>query len=58
MEKGVGGLLESSREHFIVILLADAHPNTYVSCSHILKLPSLYHKTGTKISFRQHVCYC
>jgi hypothetical protein len=27
-EKGVGGLLESSREqHFTVVLLANAHPN-------------------------------
>jgi hypothetical protein len=31
MEKGVGGLLESSREqHFTVVLLANAHPNAYV----------------------------
>jgi hypothetical protein len=45
MEKGVGGLLESSREqHFTVVLLANAHPNAYISCSHILKLPPLYHK--------------
>jgi hypothetical protein len=59
MEKGVGGLLESSREqHFTVILLAHAHPNAYVSCSHILKLLPFYHKNGTTISFRPHVCYC
>jgi hypothetical protein len=45
MEKGVGGLFESSREHFTVVLLANAHPNAYVSCSPILKLPSLYHTT-------------
>jgi hypothetical protein len=44
MEKGGGGLLESSREqHFTVVLLANAHPNAYVSCSAILKLPPLYH---------------
>jgi hypothetical protein len=44
MEKEVGGLLESSREqHFTVVLLANAHPNAYVSCSPILKLPPLYH---------------
>jgi hypothetical protein len=30
MEKGDGGLLESSREHFTVVLLANAHPNAYV----------------------------
>jgi hypothetical protein len=30
-EKGVGGLLESSREeHFTVVLLANAHPDAYV----------------------------
>jgi hypothetical protein len=44
MEKGVGGLLEFSREqHFTVVLLANANPNAYVSCSLILKLPPLYH---------------
>jgi hypothetical protein len=38
------GHLESSREqHFTVVLLASAHPNAYVSCSLILKLPLLYH---------------
>jgi hypothetical protein len=59
MEKGVGGLLESSREqHFTVVLLANAHLNAYVSCSPILKLPPLYHKNSTKISLRLHVCYC
>jgi hypothetical protein len=52
------GLLESSREHFTVVLLANAHHNAYISCSHILKLPPLYHKNNTKISFRPHVCYC
>jgi hypothetical protein len=36
MEKGVGGLLESSREHFTMVLLANAHPDAYISCSHIL----------------------
>jgi hypothetical protein len=36
--------LEDSREqHFTVVLLANAHPNAYVSCSPILKLPPLYH---------------
>jgi hypothetical protein len=36
--------LESSREqHFTVVLLANAHPNAYVSCSPILKFPTLYH---------------
>jgi hypothetical protein len=46
MEKGVGGLLESSREeHFTVVLLANAHPNAYVSYSPILKLPPLCHTT-------------
>jgi hypothetical protein len=59
IEKGVGRLLESSREkHFTVVLLANAHPNAYISCSHILKLPPLYHKKSTKISFKLHVCYC
>jgi hypothetical protein len=44
MEKGIGGLLKLSREqHFTVVLLANAHPNAYVSCSPILKLPPLYH---------------
>jgi hypothetical protein len=44
MEKGGGGLLESSREqHFTVVLLANAHCNAYVSCSPIFKLPPLYH---------------
>jgi hypothetical protein len=34
MEKGIGGLLKLSREqHFTVVLLANAHPNAYVSCS-------------------------
>jgi hypothetical protein len=58
MEKGVGGLLESSREHFTAVLLANARPNAYVSCSPIVKLPPLYHKNSTKISLRPHVCYC
>jgi hypothetical protein len=45
-EKGVRGLLESSREeHFTVVLLANAHPNAYVSYSPILKLPPLCHTT-------------
>jgi hypothetical protein len=45
-EKGIGGLLKFSREqHFTVVLLANAHPNAYVSCSPILKLPPLYHTT-------------
>jgi hypothetical protein len=40
------GHLESSTEqHFTVVLLANAHPNAYVSCSPILKLPPLYHTT-------------
>jgi hypothetical protein len=40
------GHLESSREqHFTVVLLASAHPNAYISCSPILKLPPLYHTT-------------
>jgi hypothetical protein len=43
-EKGIGGLLKLSREqHCTVVLLANAHPNAYVSCSPILKLPPLYH---------------
>jgi hypothetical protein len=43
-EKGVGGLLELSREqHFTVVFLANANPNAYVSCFLILKLPPLYH---------------
>jgi hypothetical protein len=46
MEKGIGGLLKLSREeHFTVVLLANAHPNAYVSCSPILKLPPLCHTT-------------
>jgi hypothetical protein len=46
MEKGIGGLLKLSREqHFTVVLLANAHLNACVSCSPILKLPSLYHTT-------------
>jgi hypothetical protein len=45
-EKGIGELLKSSREqHFTVVLLANAHPNAYVSCSPILKLLPLYHTT-------------
>jgi hypothetical protein len=44
MEKGVGGLTESSKEqHFTVVLLDNTHRNAYVSCSPILKLPPLYH---------------
>jgi hypothetical protein len=38
-------LLKSSREHFTVVLLANAHPNAYIFCSPILKLPPLYHTT-------------
>jgi hypothetical protein len=46
MEKGIRGLLKLSREqYFTVVLLANAHPNAYVSCSPILKLPPLYHTT-------------
>jgi hypothetical protein len=46
MEKGIGGPLKLSREqHFTVVFLANAHPNAYVSCSLILKLPPLYHTT-------------
>jgi hypothetical protein len=38
------GHLKSSREqHFTVVLLANAHPNAYISCCLILKLPPLYH---------------
>jgi hypothetical protein len=38
------GLLKPSREqHFAVVLLANAHPNAYISCFLILKLPPLYH---------------
>jgi hypothetical protein len=45
-EKEIGELLKLSREqHFTVVLLANAHPNAYVSCSPILKLPPLYHTT-------------
>jgi hypothetical protein len=44
MEKGIGGLLKLPREeHLTVVLLANAHPNAYVSCSPILKLSPLYH---------------
>jgi hypothetical protein len=43
MKKGIGGLLKLSREHFTVVLLANTHPNAYVSCSPILKLPPLHH---------------
>jgi hypothetical protein len=44
MEKGVGGLTESSKEqHFTVVLLDNTHRNAYVSCSPILQLPPLYH---------------
>jgi hypothetical protein len=40
------GLLKSSREqYFTVVLLANAHPNAYISCSPILKLLLLYHTT-------------
>jgi hypothetical protein len=28
-----------------MVLLANAHPNAYISCSPILKLPPLYHTT-------------
>jgi hypothetical protein len=46
MEKGIGGLLKLSRKfHFTVVLLANVHPNAYVSYSPILKLPPLYHMT-------------
>jgi hypothetical protein len=46
MEKGVGGLLElSGEQHFTVVLLANAHPNAYISCCPVLKLPPLYHTT-------------
>jgi hypothetical protein len=46
MEKGIGGLLKLSTEQvFTVVLLANAHPNAYASCSPILKLPPLYHTT-------------
>jgi hypothetical protein len=38
-------LLKPSREHFTVVLLANAHPNAYISCSPILKFPPLYHTT-------------
>jgi hypothetical protein len=44
MEKGGGGLLESSKEqHFTVVLLANVHCNAYVSCSPTLNLPPLCH---------------
>jgi hypothetical protein len=46
MKKGIGGLLKLCREqHFTVVLQANAHPDVYVSCSPILKLPPLYHTT-------------
>jgi hypothetical protein len=32
-------------EQFTVVLLANAHPNVYVSCSPILKLTPLYYTT-------------
>jgi hypothetical protein len=45
-KKGIGGLLKLSRKlHFTMVLLANAHPNAYVSCSPILKLPPLHHTT-------------
>jgi hypothetical protein len=44
MEKGTGGPLKLSIEqHFTVDLLANVHPNAYVSCCPILKLRPLYH---------------
>jgi hypothetical protein len=44
MEKGIGRPLKLSREqHFTVVLLANTHPNAYVSCSPIFKFPPLYH---------------
>jgi hypothetical protein len=43
------GLLKSSREHFTVILLANAHPNAYVPALLFLSfLPRII----------LHVCYC
>jgi hypothetical protein len=45
-QKEIGEPLKLSRaQHFTVVLLASAHPNAYVSCSPILKLPPLYHTT-------------
>jgi hypothetical protein len=34
MEKEIGGLLKLSREHFTVVLLANAHPDAYVLLSY------------------------
>jgi hypothetical protein len=46
MEKGVGGLLESSREqHLTVVLLANAHPNAYVLALLFLSFLSCIIKT-------------
>jgi hypothetical protein len=46
MEKEIGGPLKLSREQdFTVVLLTNAHPNAYVSCSPIFKLPPVYHTT-------------
>jgi hypothetical protein len=47
LEKGIGGLLKklSTEQHFTVVLLANAHPNAYVFCSPILKIPPFYHTT-------------
>jgi hypothetical protein len=42
-EKEIGALLELSREEHFTVILVNAHPNAYVSCSPILKPPPLYH---------------
>jgi hypothetical protein len=39
------GHLESSREQDFTVVLANAHPNAYISWSPILKLFPLYHTT-------------
>jgi hypothetical protein len=38
-------LKPSRKQHFTMVLLANAHLNAYISCSPILKLPPLYHTT-------------
>jgi hypothetical protein len=35
----------SREQYFTMVLLANACPNAYISCSPILKLPPLYHTT-------------
>jgi hypothetical protein len=47
-------LLKSSREqHFTVVLLANAHPNAYISCSPIIKLHPLFQTTCLLLSIKK-----